>query len=254
MSKQNKQPYGTVLIKANQILLYLAECQEPQRLYQIVEHTNLTNSTASKILNTLEIIGYVQRNPNNQEFSLGPTLTRFAQRSIEQMDIKEVSRTHLQQLQEATMETIHLGIMDHNRVVYIEKLESKNPVNLSSQIGKSIPLYCSAMGKALLADLPDEKFEEYLQKNELLPKTAQTITSKTDLKKEIKRIRNLGYAFDDAEHEEDVFCVGASITVNGRNFGAFSVSVPKYRLTTQLLTKIIDEVQTCKQNIIADLS
>lgn len=252
MSKQ--QPYGTVLIKADQILSHLAECQEPQRLYQIVEHTNLTNSTASKILNTLELIGYVQRDPENQEFSLGPALTRFAQRSIEQMDIKSISLPHLQKLQETTTETVHLGIMDQNRVVYIEKLVSKNPVNLSSQIGKSIPLYCSAMGKAMLADQTDEEIEEYLAENELIPKTPQTITSKSDLINEIKRIRNLGYAFDDAEHEKDVFCVGASIRLKGKNFGAFSVSVPKYRLTTQLLTKIIDEVQTCKKNIIADLT
>lgn len=249
-----RQPYGTVLIKADQILSFLASSKQPQRLYRIAESTELTNSTASKILSTLELIGYVQKNPENQEFSLGPSLTRYANRSVMQMDIQKIAHPYLKKLQEKTTETVHLGIVDRNRIVYIDKLESENPVNLYSQVGKTIPLYCSAMGKSVLADQSDEEIEHYLAENKLEKKTEHTITSKETLKKEIERIRNLGYAFDDAEHEVDVFCVGASISLKGENLGAFSVSVPKYRMTTQFLTKIIDEVQTCKHDILAQLT
>lgn len=253
MTKQ-RQPYGTVLIKADQILSYLSTSKKPKRLYQIVENTKLTNSTASKILNTLELIGYVQRDPENQEFSLGPSLTRYANQSIKQMDIKKLAHPHLEKLQETTTETVHLGVVDRDRIVYIEKLESKNPVNLYSQIGKTIPLYCSAMGKSVLADQSDQEIDRYLAENELVKKTEHTITSKKELKEELERIRNLGYAFDDAEHEVDVFCVGASITLNGETYGAFSVSVPKYRISSNFLSKIIVEVQRCKKNILADLN
>lgn len=248
-----KQPYGTVLIKADQILKYLSTSQAPRRLFQIVENTDLTHSTASKILNTLELIGYVQRDPETQEFSLGPSITRYANRSIEQMDIKKVAYPHLEKLRDATTETVHLGVLDRDRIIYIEKLESQNPVNLYSQVGKTIPLYCSAMGKAILAEQTDNEINHYLNENKLEKKTEQTITSKVAFREELTRIQNLGYAFDDAEHEPDIFCVGTSITLNGHNFGAFSVSVPKYRMTTQLLAMIIDEVQKCKTNILAEM-
>lgn len=248
-----KQPYGTVLMKADQILDYLSRCNQPQRLYKIVEHTDLTNSTASKILNTLELIGYVKRDPENQEFSLGPAITRYANRSIEQMDIKKVAYPHLEKLRDHTTETVHFGVMDRDKIIYIEKLESQNPVSLYSQVGKTVPLYCSAMGKSILADQTDEEINRYLNENKLERKTKHTITSKSAFKEEIKRVRNLGYAFDDAEHELDIFCVGTSITSNGHNYGALSVSVPKYRMTTQLLAMLIDEVKMCKENILADL-
>ena len=73
-----KQLYGTVLLKADRILAYLADCQEPQALYTIAKETELTNSTALKILETLNYIGYVQKDTELKKFSLGPTIIKYA--------------------------------------------------------------------------------------------------------------------------------------------------------------------------------
>ena len=99
--------------------------------------------------------------------------------------------------------------------------------SLYSQIGKRIPLYCSAMGKAILADQSDVEVEAYLTENQLPKITKNTITTTEGFFQEIDRVRELGYAFDNGEHEEEVFCVGASLTRDGKNFGAISVSIPK---------------------------
>jgi len=104
------QPYGSVLIKADYILEFLSSQNQPQRLSEIAKHTALTNPTALKILSTLLLIGYVQKDPDNKTFSLGPRLIKYANKSIEQLSIKKIAQPHLETLQNITEETVHLGI------------------------------------------------------------------------------------------------------------------------------------------------
>jgi DNA-binding IclR family transcriptional regulator len=250
---KEKQPYGTVLLKADRILNFLVSCNHSQNLQQISQATALTNSTALKILDTLQLIGYVQKDTETKKFKLGPALLKFANKAINQLDIKQLAQPHLEKLQGITGETVHLGILDNNSVVYISKIDSSNPIILYSQIGKRIPLYCSAMGKAILADVSDDEINAYLNENLLIKKTKNTISTRDDFFMEISKIRKLGYAYDDGEHEEEVFCVGASLTANGKNVGAISVSTPKYRLTDHSLENTILAVQMCKAAILAEL-
>jgi DNA-binding IclR family transcriptional regulator len=251
--EKEKQPYGTVLLKADRILDYLASCNHPQALNQIAQATNLTNPTALKILETLLMIGYVQKDLETKKFRLGSGLIKFANSALNQLDIKIIAQPYLEELQKITGETVHLGIQDNDSVVYVTKIDSSNPIMLYSQIGKKIPLYCSAMGKAILADSSDDEIKNYLTKNLLIKKTTKTITTKSAFMEEINKVRNLGYAFDDGEHEEEVFCVGASLTSDGKNFGAISVSTPKYRFTDITKDNTIKAVQKCKAAILAEL-
>jgi DNA-binding IclR family transcriptional regulator len=250
---KEKQPYGTVLLKADKILVFLAGSSKPQTLNQIAQATNLTNPTALKILDTLLSIGYVHKDLETKKFRLGSALIKFGNKAIHQMDIKTIAQPYLEELQKRTSETVHLGILDKSSVVYVTKIDSSNPIMLYSEIGKRIPLYCSAMGKAILADAADDEVSDYLTSNPFIKKTPNTITSKEDFIAEINRIRKIGYAFDDGEHEAEVFCVGASLTKNGKKFGAISVSTPKYRLTKDSLEDIIHAVQTCKAAIMDEL-
>lgn len=252
MEKQ-KQLYGTVLIKADKILAYLSSCDNAQPLHAIAKETSLTNSTALKILDTLTFIGYVRKDDETKKFSLGPSIIKYANRSIYQSDIKQIAQIHLEKLQEETTETVNLGIEDRSSIVYITKIESKNPVSLYSKVGKSIPMYCSAMGKAILADGSDDEIERYLLENELKKFTEKTITTKEAFRKEIAAIRQQGYAHDNSEHENDIFCIGTSITLNGKNYGAVSVSVPKYRLTDGVHQQIVHSLKKCKENILQDI-
>lgn len=248
-----KQPYGTVLLKAAKIMDFLAASDEPQTLQSIAKQTELTNSTALKILDTLLLIGYVQKDQELKKFSLGTSIIRYAIKAMNQLDIKQIAQPHLEELQKNTKETIHLGILDGTSVVYVTKIESNNPVSLTSRIGKTIPLYCSAMGKAMLADQPDAEIEQYLSSVTLEKRTEKTITTNEGFFHEIGKIREQGYAFDDSEHEAEIFCIGTSITLNGKNYGALSVSTPKYRLTDEIKQNMIREIQKCKAGILQDL-
>jgi DNA-binding IclR family transcriptional regulator len=250
---KTKQPYGTVLIKASHILDFLSSCDEPQSLNKIAKETGLTNSTALKILDTLLMIGYVQKNAELKKFSLGLSIIKYANKSINNLDIKKIAQPHLEELQRVTNETVHLGIQDKDSIIYITKIESKNPICLYSKVGNSIPMYCSAMGKAILAYSLDEEIKNYLDRNPLNKLTNNTITNKSEFMEEILKVREMGYAYDNGEHEEDVFCIGASITLNHKNYGAFSVSIPKYRLTEKFQKQIIEAIKICENNIVNDL-
>lgn len=249
-----KQPYGSVLIKADHILEFLSKHNNPQRLSDIAKQTQLTTPTALKILNTLLLIGYVQKDPDTKLFSLGPSLIKYANKSLQQISIKQVAQPYLETLQLATEETVHLGIYELNHIKYVAKIESKKPVSLYSEIGKSIPLYCSAMGKAVLADFSDDDIQHYISTSTLTKKTQNTIVTEEGLKEEVAKVRRLGYAFDDGEHDVEVFCIGSSITIDGKNYGALSVSLPKYRLTDEVLENLINQILMYKEKIIGELT
>lgn len=249
----NKQLYGAVLLKADRILSFLSSSDSPQRLNQIAAETGLTNSTALKILDTLIHIGYVEKDPEAKKFSLGPSIIKYANKGIQKLDIKRIAQPHIEKLQRITTETVHLGILDISRIVYITKLESSNPVSLYSKVGKSIPLYCSAMGKSILAEQTDDEIEKYLANHALIPKTKNTITSEKIFLQEIENVRKQGFAFDNSEHEDEVFCIGTSLSLNGKTYGAISVSVPKYRINAESKNAIIQAVKTCKTEILNDI-
>ena len=251
---EKKQPYGTVLIKADTILQFLSTTDKSQTLQQIAKETELTSSTALKILDTLQLIGYVQKDEETKKFRLGKSIIKYANKALNQTDIKDIAQPYLEKLRKQTTETVHLGILDQASIVYITKLESFNPISLYSRVGKAIPLYCSAMGKAILADQNDQQIEDYLDSITLEKKTENTITTKEGFMIEINNIRERGYSFDNEEHEADIFCVGASITVDGKNHGAFSVSVPKYRITEEFIKQIIENVLSCKKGIESELN
>ncbi|WP_317947949.1 IclR family transcriptional regulator, partial [Rossellomorea marisflavi] len=125
-----QKPYGTVLIKASLILDHLSSSNGPQSLQSIAKETGLTSSTALKILDTLVLIGYVQKDPELKRFSLGPSIIKYALKALSQLDIKQIAQPHLEAFQARTNETVHLGILDHIHVVYVAKIESQNPVCL----------------------------------------------------------------------------------------------------------------------------
>jgi len=252
--KKPKQPYGSVLLKADSILEFLSQQNQPKRLNEIAKQTGLTDPTALKILNTLLLIGYVQKDPDTKTFSLGPRLIKYANKSLHQISIKQIAQPHLEKLQEITEETVHLGINELDHIKYISKIESKKPVSLYSEIGKTIPLYCSAMGKAVLAEFSDEEIQQYLATNSFYQFTENTIMTEQELYDEIKNVKELGYAFDDGEHDFEVFCIGSSITLQGKNYGAVSVSLPKYRLTDEVLSDLIKNILSCKNDILTELA
>lgn len=249
---EKQKPYGTVLIKASYILDYLAEAPDSS-LQEIAKGTQMTASTTLKILDTLTMIGYVNKN-TEKNYRLGAKLVRYANEHIEQLDLAEATLPMLEKLQETIDETIHLGILDNDEILYVNKLEPKHQtIRMSSKVGITRPLYSSAMGKAVLAEYDKEKYQNYLETHPLVPYTEYTITNPLRLEKEIETVRSQKLAFDDEEIEKDIFCIGASIVKNDQIIGAFSVSMPKYRLDNETREAIMRAIRETKKQIEGNL-
>lgn len=248
------QPYGTVLLKAEKILNCLARSREPKPLHVIAKETEMTNSTVSKILTTLEQIGYVKRDDATKTYSLGSGLVKYANEYLSNLDISKVAYPHLKKLHAELDETVHLSIREGDEILYINKLESMRPIVVTtSRIGFSKPMYASAMGKAILAETTEAELDAYLGRVSLTSFTPNTITNPEDLRAELAEIRKQGYAIDNSEEQIEVFCIGTTLSYNGTNYGAFSVSMPAYRRTTELEERIIQAVMNTRADILEQL-
>lgn len=244
----DKKPYGTVLIKAAAILDFLAN-ESNATLQEISIGTKMTASTTLKILDTLVLIGYVNRK-KDKTYRLGSKLIRYANQNMQQLDLVELTQPYLEKLHLIIDETIHLGVRSNDEILYVNKLEPKHQtIRMSSKIGITRPMYNSAMGKAILAELTDEEINSYLEHQELYPFTEETITNPLKLKKELVKVRHEKIAFDDEEVEKEIFCIGAAIMREDEVIGAFSISMPKYRINERLKEQMVAAIRSTKKEI-----
>ncbi|MDB1552670.1 IclR family transcriptional regulator [Latilactobacillus sakei] len=241
--------YGTVLIKAKQILDYLMDQPAGQTLKEISDGLQSTKSTTLKVLATMCELNLLWRSENDKRYFLGSELIGYGQKALSEFDIKNIAVPYLQELRDETGETVHLGIHAGDFVVFLEKLESPHSVNLKSKVGGKLNLFSSAMGKAFLATMPDEQVTAYLERVALTALTTHTITDPSELQKQINQVRERHYSIDDRENEEEVFCVGAVLEKHNRVFGAFSVSTPDYRLDSKRKKAITAAVLKTKEMI-----
>ncbi|MGO4936098.1 IclR family transcriptional regulator [Fundicoccus sp. Sow4_H7] len=250
-----KKLYGTVLIKADQILDFLYDTPTPQSLSRISENTGITKSTISKILETLEHIGYVSRNNQNKTYSIGQKIIKYSSKKQELYQFDDSVLRKIDDLYEAFDETVHLGVYQADQIVTTKKIQSsKSVICISSDVGDKKELYSSAMGKAVLAELDDESLFNYINEKNFVAKTDKTIAEAQKLLSEVETIRSQGFSIDDEENEEGVFCVGTSLVRERKNqpkeiLGAFSMSLPVYRATEDKVEEIVASLMSVKQSI-----
>jgi IclR family acetate operon transcriptional repressor len=144
----------------------------------------------------------------------------------------------MEELTKATRETCHLGILQFPWVVYLEKVESPLAVRMHSEVGAMNPLYCTGLGKALLAFSSADLIDSICA-GEFKARTTQTITTAAGLREDLKRIRERGYSIDDVENEEGIRCVGAPIfDHDGNPIAAISLAGPANRITLPSTTQL----------------
>ena len=203
-------------------------------LGEISDKLDLHKSTAHRLTMVLERHKLIERHSVSGRYRLGLKLFELGSRAISHLDLRERARPVLDQLVLETGETVHLGILDDTEVLYLDKVEPARSVRMSSTVGRRNPVYCTAMGKAILAYLPEAQVEAIVRKQGLKAVTANTITSFLDLKAELKVIRERGYAIDNEEIEEGLRCIGCVVRdFSGGAVAAISVSGPSFRVTKE---------------------
>jgi DNA-binding IclR family transcriptional regulator len=232
-----------VLDRALEILRLLGESQTDSSLAELCAALNLHKSTVHRLMMVLEQHRLVDKHPDTGRYRLGLRLFELGSKAISVLDLRERSRPFLDQVLCETQETVHLCILDEGEVLYLEKLEPQRSVRLASRVGRRVPAYCTSVGKAILAELPEAEVDNIIRRSGLKRITPNTITTPSALKEELRKIRTRGYSIDDEENEEGVRCVGAAIRdYSGRPAAAISVSGPAFRVSRASVAEIARSV------------
>jgi DNA-binding IclR family transcriptional regulator len=243
------------LDRAIGLLELLAESEGPLGLSDVCDRMALHKSTAHRALIVLERTGLIERTPENR-FRLGLKLYELGTRAVEQIDLRLRVQPWFRRLSAQVGETVHLGVLQKTSVVYLDKVEPNNRrVWLASRIGASNPVYCTAMGKAMLAYLPPDEAADIIARIRFTRYTPRTLATPEALQRSLERVRRRGYSIDDEEVECGVRCVGAPIlNESGRPVAAVSVSGPSSRITQQSVPGIAEHLLLCCREISASLS
>jgi DNA-binding IclR family transcriptional regulator len=254
---RNAAPQGIykvqALDRAFAVLDLLGESGAPLGLAQVASSLQLHKSTAHRFLMVLERHRMVERTATGK-FRLGLRLFDFGNRAIEQYDLRDRAQPHLRRLVAETEETAHLSILEAAHVIYIDKIEPAHSVRMITRIGASNPVHCTAVGKAMLAFLPEERAAEVVRRIRFERLTHRTISTPEALRAEMEKTRRRGYAVDDEEYEEGLRCIAMPILDAGRQpVAAVSVSGPSFRVTAQKLPSIANHLLHCVRGISADM-
>ncbi len=224
-------------------------------LIDLSTELELNKTTAHRLLNSLVYMGYVFQEPSTHKYRLSFKICGIANQVLNNIDIARVVRPYLRELVNLTGETVHLVQLEGMKAVYIDKIESTtNSIRLVSQLGKELPLYCSGVGKALLADMTEEKVAKIWEDSEIVKLTPYTIVTYKGLQKELDKVRRTGYAIDNEENEEGIRCVAASLGAEGeRSEYAFSLSAPIYRMDEKRVKEIAGHVLRIKKEITTNI-
>lgn len=211
--------------RALAVLEYLATADAPRDLAVISADLGMHKSTTFRFLSTLVAEGYACQDAGTGRYYLGPKVTWLASKFLEKLEIIKTARPILEELSAATGETTHLAILDHDKVVYVDKHEGRQAVRMAAHTGDRMPVHSTSLGKVLLADLPETAWERYVQTPGLAPRTPNTIVAAAEFYKELRRVRLHGYALDNMENEEGIRCIAAPVRDHtGRVVAALSIS------------------------------
>ncbi|MGN0974504.1 MAG: IclR family transcriptional regulator [Gemmiger sp.] len=195
-----------------------------EALQQLSAETGLPKSTAHRLLASLVSLGYAAQDFATGKYRLTLKMFEISSGIVNSMDVMSVAKVHLERLAQRTGDAVHLVIRDARDIVYIYKTES-GPLRMSSRVGLRSPLYCTGVGKAILATLPEEEVAEIWRQSTLKKLTEKTVVDWAGMKAQLAEVRACGYAIDDEENELGIRCVAVAIPgATGRADAAFSIS------------------------------
>ncbi len=197
-------------------------------LEHLAKKTKLPKPTLLRFLNSLISLGYVYRDRNDL-YSLTLKMFSVGSNSLSHINLIDIARPFASELCDYFKETVHMGILDEDKAVYVLKRESSYTIRMYSRVGKRIPLYCTAIGKNLLSDLEEQEIKQYLDRNKIIPFTKYTL-NKEELYEQLNTVKLQGWSEDNQEHEEGINCLGAPIRdFSGKVVAALSISWPSFR-------------------------
>jgi DNA-binding IclR family transcriptional regulator len=243
-----------VVGKVIQILERLDQAPGGLLLREIVNSTSINKSTAYRFLSHLESEGYVFRDSDGY-YMVGPKLARLGSGATYQATLCRTSARILEKLRTETGETVSVAVLDGSEILYLNVFECQHILRVVSEVGKHRPLYCTALGKAVLAHLPPEQQRKIISQTTFERFTPHTLCSAEELRKDLHKIHRRGYALDEEETVVGARCIAVAVLNRDRTvIGGISVSGPVVRVTKRQIPEFATLLRTAADQIASRLS
>ncbi len=190
--------------------------------------------TVHRLLMTLVARGYVMRDSRKRRYALGTTARMLAGTDSPVLNWSEIATPFLHELVEISGETANVVVIERDRAVYVAQAQSRRMVRMFTELGNRVPLHSTGCGKVLLAYQPDSVLASIITQTGLPAATHKTITDPKQLRQELEKIRQQGYAIDSGEQEEGVRCIAVPVyDPVGKVVAAMGISGPSSRLDSK---------------------
>jgi IclR family transcriptional regulator, KDG regulon repressor len=239
--------------KALDVLDMVAAAGRPVRFSDLLHDAPYPKATLYRFLQTLTNQGMLTYDSERQLYALGVRLVRLAHAAWSQSSLAPIARPWIDRLSADVGETIHLAQMDGAQVLYVDKRNATRPVEMYSQAGKVGPAYCTGVGKAMLAYLPEDAVNDAIARQSFHAFTPTTLASAEALMDELRAIRTRGHAFDREEHEPGIICIAAPIlTATSRVIGALSITSTTARTSLAAMEGLAPRIKETATRIAAE--
>jgi IclR family pca regulon transcriptional regulator len=227
------------LSKGLSVLQAFAEAGHSLTLSEIANALRTNNTTATRLCYTLTELGFIQKD-GQRRYHLTPKVLTLGHSYISGLAWQEVAQHYLESLFKEVQETVNLSILEGSEIIYLFRIRKRKYLPFDIQIGTKLPVYCTAMGKVLMAMGPPKKIRSILKKLEFKPLTARTIKNLEKFKDELDKVRKRGYAINDEELSIGNRAVAAPIIdKKGYAVAAINIAVPTTEYSRSQMEKTL---------------
>ena len=241
------------VLKVFGILQALGE-QKEIGVTELSQRIMMSKSTVYRFLQTMKTLGYVNQEGESDKYTLSLKLFELGGKALGYQDLIQIADAQMHRLGKLTKETLHLGTLDEDSVVYLHKIDSEYNLRMYSRIGRRCPLYSTGLGKVMMAWLPEEEVRSMLANVTFERFTEHTLANIDEVLTELVRVRELGYAEDNEENEHGLRCFAVPIYNRmGRIITGLSLSLPSVRFEESKRAELISLLHEAAGHISAEL-
>ena len=239
--------------RAFAILEEVARHREGIGLAELSKLVGLHNSTTFHLAKTMVSLGYMRQERDSKRYRVGRPLFALAASALDEIEMVNLATPVLEDLSRETGESGHFAVRMGDSVVVIARTSGPGAFQLTDRVGVVRPAHCTALGKIILASLRPDQLKRFLERVELKPSTAKSITEASVLLREIAEVRRSAIAIDDGEFNAEVRCIAVPVyNFTGDVIGALGISGPIWRMSDQVLKSRAKLVQAAAQRLSAE--
>ncbi len=256
IDKNNPSHFNQSAEKTMRIIEFLADNNRPMRLIDIANALELNTSTTSRFINTLVALGYIEQEQASSKYFLTYRICSISNKIYTKTSLRDIVSPYLKDLARKAGESVCLAVEQSRQVVYIDVADGPDQMVKGMQrIGNIAPLHCTGIGKLLLLNYSATELDDLIEQKGLTSFTDHTIITKEKLIKELDKVRESGYAFDNEECEIGARCIAFPIyDFTHKIIAGFSITGPINRITDEFINAHIPLLKSISAEISKKLS